>query len=83
MTYENKSMINCILQIKQFVGAVPALFEALTSAKCDILVETREQCLPEITQKVLGIINSRIDKDAQLSRTPLERRTQTIYAVKV
>ncbi|KLU84444.1 MutS protein [Magnaporthiopsis poae ATCC 64411] len=83
MNYENKSMINCILQIKQFVSAVPALYEALTSAKCDILVETRKHCRPEITQKVLGIINSHIDKDVQLSRTPLERRTQAIYAIKV
>ncbi|KAL8388866.1 hypothetical protein RB595_008986 [Gaeumannomyces hyphopodioides] len=82
MTHEQKSMINCILQIKQFVAAVPALHEALTLAKCDVLVKAQAQCLPEITQKVLDIIDKHADKDAQFSQTPLERRTQTIYAIK-
>ncbi|KAL8349373.1 hypothetical protein RB601_001875 [Gaeumannomyces tritici] len=82
MTHEQKSMINCILQIKQFVAAIPALHDALNLAKCDVLIKVQAQCLPEITQKILDIIDKHVDKDALFSQTPLERRAQTIYAIK-
>lgn len=62
---------------------MPALYEALATARCEVLVKAQQQCLPQITNSILEMIDKQIDKDAVFASKPLEMRNQRTFAVKV
>lgn len=74
--------INHVLMIKNFVVSVPGLFESLTAARCDLLVEIRSHCRPRITSPVLEQIAEVINDDVTSAKKPLDLRNQRVYAVK-
>lgn len=74
--------INDVLQIKNFVIAVPALFESLTSARCPLLIRIRDHCRPDITNPVLQRIAEDINEDVMFASKPLDLRNQRVYAVR-
>lgn len=78
----SEKAINDVLLIKNFVTAVPALFQSLSSARCTLLLKIRNHCRPGITNPVRERIAEDIDKDVTFASKPLDLRNQRIYAVK-
>lgn len=78
----SEQAINDVLMIKNFVVAVPALFESLAAARCDLLVKIRGHCRPEITNPILERIAEVINDDVTYVNKPLDLRNQRVYAVK-
>lgn len=74
--------INNILGVKAFITAVPSLYEALGTARADLLTRIREICRPELTQPVANLIAAAINEDVTAMKTPLDMRNQRTYAVK-
>ncbi|KAI1382005.1 DNA mismatch repair protein-like protein MutS [Hypoxylon crocopeplum] len=74
--------IDNILSIKAFIAAVPSLYEALGTARTDLLTRIREICRPELTQPVAELIAVTINDDVTAMKSPLDMRNQRTYAVK-
>lgn len=75
--------IDNVLSIKSFVLAVKPLFESLIGARSSLLVRIRDLCRPELVQPVIDIIRDTINDDVTLMKTPLDRRNQRSFAVRV
>nr|POE51753.1 muts protein like 4 [Quercus suber] len=73
---------NNIIMLKQFVGLVKPIFEALTGARSAILQGIREHCVPERLDLVRNLIDRTINEDTAYASQPLDLRNQRIYAVK-
>ncbi|KAI0125617.1 muts domain V [Xylariales sp. AK1849] len=80
--YESEQAINRVLMIKKFVLAVSPLFEALSSARTDLLQRIREICRPELIQPVVDLITNTINEDVTYVKSPLDMRHQRTYAIK-
>lgn len=78
----SEKAINDVLLIKNFVKAVPALFESLASAGCPLLTRIKDHCRPGITNPILERIAEDINDDVAFASKPLDLRNQRIYAVK-
>lgn len=78
----SEKAINDVLLIKDFVTAVPGLFESLASARCPLLVKIRNHCRPDLTNPILQRIIQVINEDITFARKPLDLRNQRVYAVK-
>ncbi|KAI6082319.1 DNA mismatch repair protein-like protein MutS [Hypoxylon rubiginosum] len=74
--------INNILGVKAFITAIPSLYEALGTARTDLLSRIREICRPELTQPVADLIAAAINEDVTAMKSPLDMRNQRTYAVK-
>ena len=72
-----------MLGVKTFVNAVPAVYEALSSARSDLLTRIREVCQPENVQPVAHLIAAIINEDTFAMKSTLDMRHQRTYAVKV
>lgn len=68
--------INNVLLIKNFVVAIPALYESLATARCALLVKIRDHCRPDITNPILGSIAEVINEDVSYVSKPLDLRNQ-------
>lgn len=75
--------INNVLMLKNFLHAIPALFESLAPARCDLLTRIRGLCRPEITNSVVELICGTINEDAIYAKKPLDLQNQRTHAVKV
>ncbi|KAI1134479.1 DNA mismatch repair protein-like protein MutS [Hypoxylon sp. FL0543] len=78
----SEQAINNILGVKAFITAVPFLYEALATARTDLLTRIREICRPELTQPVTGLIANTINEDVTAMKSPLDQWNQRTYAVK-
>ncbi|KAI0841909.1 DNA mismatch repair protein-like protein MutS [Hypoxylon sp. FL0890] len=78
----SEQAINNILGVKAFITAVPSLYEALATARTDLLIRIREICRPELTQPVTDLIAATINEDVTAMKSPLDMRNQRTYAVK-
>lgn len=78
----SEQAINDVLMIKNFVTSVPAVFESLAAARCDLLEKIRSHCRPEVTTTVLERIAAVINKDVAWVNKPLDLRNQRVYAVR-
>ena len=76
-------VIDNILGVKAFITSIPALYEALGTARTDLLTRIREICRPEPTQPVIDLIAAIINEDVTAMKSPLDMRNQRTYAVKV
>ncbi|KAF2649594.1 hypothetical protein K491DRAFT_668687 [Lophiostoma macrostomum CBS 122681] len=74
--------INQVIMLKQFVGSVKPIYEALTGARSSMLNNIRELCSPENVDPVQDLIDSVINEDTTFAKQPLELRNQRTYAVK-
>lgn len=78
----SEQAINDVLMIKNFVRSVPAVFESLAAARCDLLDKIRNHCRPEITTIILERIAAVINDDVAWVNKPLDLRNQRVYAVR-
>lgn len=78
----SEQAINDVLMIKNFVTSVPAVFESLAPARCDLLEKIRHHCRPEVTTTVLQHISAVINNDVAWVNKPLDLRNQRVYAVR-
>jgi DNA mismatch repair protein MSH4 len=69
--------------LKNFVQAIPSLFEALQGARSELLVTIRENCRPWNIDPTIQLIKQVINDDVRYQKTPLDLRNQRTYAVKV
>ncbi|KAF2090836.1 hypothetical protein K490DRAFT_34343 [Saccharata proteae CBS 121410] len=74
--------INQVIALKEFVNAVPPIYEALTGATGNMLCNIRELCAPENVGPVQDLIDSVINEDTRFASQPLDLRNQRTYAVK-
>ena len=75
--------INEILLLKAFVQSVKPLFEALSGARAELLLEIRQNCRPEAIDPTIHLIATVINDDVTYAKKPLDLRNQRTYAVKV
>ncbi|KAI1799442.1 muts domain V-domain-containing protein [Daldinia bambusicola] len=80
--HASEQAINNILGIKAFLTAVPSLYEALGTARTDLLTRIRELCRLELTRPIMDLIAATINEDATATKSPLDMRNQRTYAVK-
>ncbi|KAI1873059.1 uncharacterized protein JN550_003312 [Neoarthrinium moseri] len=80
--YESEQSINHVLKVKAFVNAVSPLYDALGSARSELLQRVRDTCRPELIQPVLNLITETINDDVTYVDSPLNMRHQRTYAVK-
>jgi DNA mismatch repair protein MSH4 len=78
----SQQAINDVLMIKTFVVAVPTVFNALASARSELLVKIRDHCRTGITSPILERMAQVINHDVTYVTKPLDLRNQRIYAVK-
>lgn len=78
----SEQAINDVLMIKNFVLSVPAVFESLAAARCDLLEKIRSHCRPEITSTILKHIAEVINEDVTWVSKALDLRNQRVYAVR-
>lgn len=76
-------VVDNILGVKAFITSVPPLYEALGTARTDLLIRIHEICRPELTQPVIDLIADIINEDVTAMKSPLDMRNQRTYAVKV
>lgn len=69
--------------LKNFIQAVPPLFEALAGARSALLVQIQGHCRPENISPTLRLIQEVINDDVAYQSRPLDLRNQRTYAVKV
>ncbi|KAF2499524.1 hypothetical protein BU16DRAFT_274531 [Lophium mytilinum] len=74
--------VNNVIMLKQFVNSVNPIYEALTGARCTMLVNIRELCAPENVVQVQNLIDAVINENTTYAGQPLELRNQRTYAVK-
>ncbi|KAK0870903.1 MutS protein msh4 [Friedmanniomyces endolithicus] len=74
--------INNVIMLKQFVGLIQPVFEALTGARSTMLQEIRNLCALETVQPIQELINNTINEDTTYASQPLDLRNQRTYAVK-
>lgn len=74
--------INDVLMIKNFVLCIPALFESLGAARCELLLKIRDHCRPQIVSPILDNIATVINDDVRFVSKPLDLRNQRVFAIK-
>lgn len=79
---EAEQSINNVIMLKQFVGLIKPIFEALTGARSSLLQDIRNRCAPENIDLIQELIDNVLNKDTAYAKQPLDLRNQRIYAVK-
>ena len=74
--------INKVIMLKHYIQSIRPLFEALASARGELLVGIRTNCGSQELNELVRIINDTINEDTQYCKSPLELRNQRTYAVK-
>jgi DNA mismatch repair protein MSH4 len=74
--------INNVIALKQFVGLVKPVFEALTGSRSDMLISIRSICDYENVEPVQDLIDRTINEGTAYAKQPLDFRNQRTYAVK-
>jgi len=81
--YDTEEAINLVLSVKKFLVSIPALYEALATARTDLLCAARVLCRAEAIDPISNLISTIVNPDATYARTGLEMRNQRMYCVKV
>lgn len=74
--------INNVIMLKEFVGLVKPVFEALTGARCSLLQDIRSLCASELLEPIQELIDDTMNEDTTYAKQPLDLRNQRTYAVK-
>ncbi|KEQ84166.1 hypothetical protein M438DRAFT_365963 [Aureobasidium pullulans EXF-150] len=80
--HSTEQSINNIIMLKQFVGGIQPIHEALTGAKSVMLKEIKRNCIAAIIDPVKDLIDEFINEDITYATKPVELRNQRTYAVK-
>lgn len=68
--------------LKSFAQSIGPVFESLSGARSELLVQIRDNCRTEVVQSTMQLINEVINEDVTYQKTPLDLRNQRTYAVK-
>lgn len=79
---DTEQAINNVMMLKHFVGLVQPVFDALGTARSEMLRSIANICAPENTVDVQLLIDAAINEDTTYARMPLDLRNQRTYAVK-
>ncbi len=74
--------VNNVIMLKQFVGLIKPVFEALAGSRSSMLQDIRNLCATENVEPVQDLINDVINEDTTYAHQPLDLRNQRTYAVK-
>ncbi|TKA80399.1 hypothetical protein B0A55_01892 [Friedmanniomyces simplex] len=74
--------VNNVIMLKQFIGLIKPLFEALTGARSIMLQEIRSLCASETVEPIQELMTNTINEDTTYATQPLDLRNQRTYAVK-
>ncbi|APA06952.1 hypothetical protein sscle_02g017220 [Sclerotinia sclerotiorum 1980 UF-70] len=80
--WNSEQDINNILMLKSFAQSIGPVFESLSGARSELLVEIRNNCRTEVVNSTIQLINGVINEDVTYQKTPLDLRNQRTYAVK-
>ncbi|KAF2854803.1 DNA mismatch repair protein-like protein MutS [Plenodomus tracheiphilus IPT5] len=80
--HTTEQAINHVIMLKQFVGTVNPVYEALTGTASTMLNNIRELCAPENIAPIHELIDRVINTDTTYATQPLEMRNQRVYAVR-
>jgi len=77
--------LNNILMLKQYLGPIKALHDAIQSAGCksQVLTEFRTSCAPDRLRFLMECIESSVEGDAAYSKAPAAIRNNRLWAIKV
>ncbi|KAI9772293.1 MAG: MutS protein msh4 [Geoglossum simile] len=78
----SEQSINNIIILKQVVGCINPVYEALGRARSTLLATIRDLCMPAKLEGVQELINHVINSDITYQKSPLDLRNQRCYAVK-
>ncbi|MCJ1356506.1 MAG: MutS protein msh4 [Icmadophila ericetorum] len=78
----SEQSINNVILLKQYIKAIPSVFEALLGAQSELLTSIRQLCAPEMIAAVRTLIDNAINEDVTYQSKPLDLRNQRTYAVK-
>ena len=79
---DTEQAINNVIMLKQFVGLIKPVFEALTGCRSTILEDIRNLCASENIDRIQELIEDVLNKDTTYANQPLDFRNQRTYAVK-
>ncbi|KAI1911266.1 MutS protein msh4 [Ophidiomyces ophidiicola] len=83
ITFEySENSINNMIMLKTYVSSIRPIYEALTGAKCDLLVAIRNLCAPTQYEAIVSLLDSTLNTDVTYQSRPLDLRNQRTYAVK-
>ena len=74
--------INNVIMLKEFVGLIKPVFEALTGARCSMLQDIQALCASELVEPIQELIDGTINEDTTYAKQPLDLRNQRTYAVR-
>ncbi|KAL8973963.1 MAG: hypothetical protein Q9197_001792 [Variospora fuerteventurae] len=74
--------INNVIALKQYVKAIPAVFEALATVQSGLLLDISRLCAPLENAIVETLIDGTINEDITYQSQPLDLRNQRTYAIK-
>ncbi|CAD6448141.1 ae5fde3d-2f42-4a80-ac1d-4d874715d9e8 [Sclerotinia trifoliorum] len=80
--WNSEQDINNILMLKSFAQSIGPVFESLSGARSELLVQIRNNCRTEVVNSTIQLINGVINEDVTYQKTPLDLRNQRTYAVK-
>ncbi|KAI4198054.1 MAG: hypothetical protein LQ348_002086 [Seirophora lacunosa] len=74
--------INNVIALKQYVKAIPAVFEALATVQSGLLLDINRLCAHQEIAIVEALIDETINADITYQSQPLDLRNQRTYAIK-
>ncbi|TEY82963.1 hypothetical protein BOTCAL_0026g00260 [Botryotinia calthae] len=80
--WNSEQDINNILMLKSFAHSIGPVFESLSGARSELLVQIRNNCRTEVVNSTIQFIDEVINEDVTYQKTPLDLRNQRTYAVK-
>ncbi|THV52425.1 hypothetical protein BGAL_0079g00110 [Botrytis galanthina] len=80
--WNSEQDINNILMLKSFAYSIRPVFESLSGARSELLVQIRNNCRTEVVESTIRFIDEVINEDVTYQKTPLDLRNQRTYAVK-
>ncbi|EMR86098.1 putative dna mismatch repair protein msh4 protein [Botrytis cinerea BcDW1] len=80
--WNSEQDINNILMLKSFAQSISPVFESLSGARSELLVQIRNNCRTEAVNSTIQFIDEVINEDVTYQKTPLDLRNQRTYAVK-
>jgi DNA mismatch repair protein MSH4 len=81
----SESEINRILMLKQYISGAEEIHDVLRSAEArsSLCLMVRHICSPESLGPLRTVINCTIEPDATYSKSPIDTRNNSIWAIRV
>lgn len=74
--------INNVILVRQYVRAIPTLYQALETAESSLLRDIRQICNPTALESISEVIDATINDDITYQKRAIDLRHQRTYAVR-